>query len=436
MLPGLGNCDHTQRSSGGDVADETGDRNHLGDAKEAAGSTSIAGLSDNAVLGRMIADPSMFFPQLQVVVAAPAAVSYPHSCAPTAEWRMGAGMGVDLVALSDITAEEPLTVSRIDATAGLETRTEDLEMIGVHGCKCIRCVVEGALEDSRDDAAAARLGGVATVEQLRALSELAEQHERYEDQLGLLEEILARLPGDGDALYTKAMVRSWTGEYSESRRQMRDALQTVPTHPRLASRLRQYDSYFSGQCPPLREDVDFAGVEGLDDRAFVCPALLSASSCASLVEDVERHLGQRGGWTTTRHYSVPTTDVPIHTVPRILAWFNAALESDVFPLLARQFRCDAACIRVIDAFVVKYDASKQRALPLHQDESQFSITLALNDPAEYAGGGTYFTDVGRPINCGTGGLISFSGDLFHGGFPISNGTRYIAVAFLYAHGDG
>ena len=35
-----------------------------------------------------------------------------------------------------------------------------------------------------------------------------------------------------------------------------------------------------------------------------------------------------------------------------------------------------------------------------------------------------------------GGVISFQGNLFHGGHPITSGIRYILVAFLYSHKEG
>jgi predicted 2-oxoglutarate/Fe(II)-dependent dioxygenase YbiX len=68
----------------------------------------------------------------------------------------------------------------------------------------------------------------------------------------------------------------------------------------------------------------------------------------------------------------------------------------------------------------------------HCDQSQFSLTIALNEQAEYEGGGTFFADVAEPQNCDTGGVIAFDGSLVHGGHPVRSGVRYIAVAFLYA----
>ena len=89
---------------------------------------------------------------------------------------------------------------------------------------------------------------------------------------------------------------------------------------------------------------------------------------------------------------------------------------------------------MIDAFVVKYAAARgQRFLPLHCDQSEISLTIPLNAADEYAGGGTYFSDLGRALNRDAGGLISFSGRAHHGAHPISSGTRYIIVAFLYEY---
>ena len=89
-----------------------------------------------------------------------------------------------------------------------------------------------------------------------------------------------------------------------------------------------------------------------------------------------------------------------------------------------------------DAFVVRYSAERQRSLPLHTDQSQFSLTVAMNARGEYDGGGTFFLDTGEVANCDAGGIISFDGSLEHSGWPIVRGTRYIIVAFLYAYASG
>ena len=55
----------------------------------------------------------------------------------------------------------------------------------------------------------------------------------------------------------------------------------------------------------------------------------------------------RGGWTTARHHSVPTTDLPLSALPGALAIFNAAMARSVAPLAAASYaRCSGGQLRV------------------------------------------------------------------------------------------
>jgi len=66
--------------------------------------------------------------------------------------------------------------------------------------------------------------------------------------------------------------------------------------------------------------------------------VVTAEVCNHVVEVTEAHVAASGaGWSTSRHYSVPTTDVPIHEVPVLLHWFNALMRDSVGPLLRLQF---------------------------------------------------------------------------------------------------
>ena len=180
----------------------------------------------------------------------------------------------------------------------------------------------------------------------------------------------------------------------------------------------------------------WGAVTGSGQRAFVAPGVLDAAECAAQIAAAEAHIAAVGGWTTSRHYDAPTTDVPVKDVPGVACWFNQQLEATIYPMLGTQFSVEAASIRVVDAFVVRYSADRQRSLPLHTDQSQFSLTVALNAQCEYDGGGTFFLDTGEVVNCDAGGVISFDGSLEHCGWPIVRGTRYIIVAFLYAYQAG
>ena len=80
---------------------------------------------------------------------------------------------------------------------------------------------------------------------------------------------------------------------------------------------------------------------------------------------------------------------------------------------------------------MRYDASAQASLPTHTDQSLLSFTIALNDPSEYVGGGTYFRGIDRAVDVPAAGhAVLFPGKVEHGGHPITKGVRYIIVLFM------
>jgi hypothetical protein len=217
-----------------------------------------------------------------------------------------------------------------------------------------------------------------------------------------------------------------------------------------------------------------------------------AKSSASIKSNSDSPSSSGGGkgWTTSRHYSVPTTDLPVHGVPQLVPWFADLMTNSVAPLLEKHFSNQkdssteydngdgkgknstggfsnspfvAEQVRVHDAFVVRYSAAPGQAchLPLHCDESTLSFTLSLNTARgddenandnivgnsieasnrteslvsrslpQYSGGGTYFAALRRAVRPKMGCCALFDGRALHGGEPTTAGTRYILAAFLY-----
>ena len=196
-----------------------------------------------------------------------------------------------------------------------------------------------------------------------------------------------------------------------------------------------------------------AGGSGLAERGAVFKSrvpLLDPADCAWVIDQVEAQAAKTG-WTRDRHVQAPTTDMPVSAVPAIRDWFDDALSSRLFPMVQSRFPFainDPSELRVLDAFVVRYDAREQASLPTHQDENTFSFTIALNDRSEYEGGGTAFErlrPVGSPpgtdfertvLNADAGGCVAFPGKLRHGGNVVTAGRRYIIPLFLYADHNG
>ena len=184
-------------------------------------------------------------------------------------------------------------------------------------------------------------------------------------------------------------------------------------------------------------------------------ALLTASECANVVNEVERyHQSQlQGVWGTVRESSVKTTDVAVEVIPRLRGWLRRLLHSRVYPLLHAAYPrlADGSSIyeaggktcrmRVHDAFIVRYSAEDESIkLPKHCDTSSMSLTVALNQKGEdYTGGGLCFDAIPGPegsyvIDAELGQAVCFAGPLRHGGSEITSGTRLILVLFLYVEG--
>jgi hypothetical protein len=97
-------------------------------------------------------------------------------------------------------------------------------------------------------------------------------------------------------------------------------------------------------------------------------------------------------------------------------------------------------LEVNEMFIAKYQFApdRQRSLAPHQDGSQFSFVLTLNEPdVDFTGGGTRFIAEDALYRPGRGNGIIFSGKQLHEGVALTGGTRYILTGFCsYDPEDG
>ena len=294
--------------------------------------------------------------------------------------------------------------------------------------------------------------------------EIAYLHQRlgnYDLAIKLFQEAASRLHQSqslkGVALYEVGRTMSWNDNWHEGYKFLKSTDATMElVNEDLKRNLKGVHAYYPyseknrSNSPPdnaekasqstqeneIRSKYVEVTVPKQDDcKVFAtkeCTTLFGKDVCAKIINDVEQYLVKNGGWTTSRHYSVPTTDVPVHNIPSVLAEFNHILETKLFPSISVMYQVPMDSLRVIDAFVVKYDSKRQRKLPIHVDQSQFSFTVSLNDMSEYQGGGLYLPDRKEVLNANAGGVIMFNGATSHGGYPVFYGTRYIIAVFCYS----
>ena len=429
------------------------------------------------------------FPPASLVVFDPRLGSLAHSCLPTAQLQPAATSASDsselrvhasahygapwlrvaLVPLRqssiygavDSAAREPPTLAWVNvSSADVEARAALLQSrLGRrYRCACVRCECE-------------RSGGrgVATCTRL-AIARDAIEDGRFEEVVALLHGLygshaaatthapagagragacptLSSSAAEGDGWMMLGMALLNLGRWHEAHAAWHAGALLAPSHALLAKQARKDAAYAVAAEAGNVADVPLAagdeapsgGMAGALCEVVVLPCrsrivstrspLFGAPECADAIAMAEAHAAVTGGWTTSRHHAVPTTDVPVHEVPALLSWFRRALRDRLRPLLARHFGVAGDAVGVHDAFLVKYTAGAQAHLPLHMDESRLSVTLVLNDG--FCGGGTYFAGLRRSLCPGVGHVIAFDGAALHGGEPIVHGTRYIIAAFLF-----
>eukprot|EP01035_Chromulina_nebulosa_P026873 gene26873-35245_t len=123
------------------------------------------------------------------------------------------------------------------------------------------------------------------------------------------------------------------------------------------------------------------------------PKVLSKNQCLEIILNAEEYASQHGGWTTNRHSSYPTTDLPIEQVLGPLSSLEGIVAEAMVDHLVEVFHLKKDFLSVSEMFVAKYEygPDKQASLKAHEDGTLFSFILTLNEPdVDFFGGGTRF----------------------------------------------
>ncbi|GAX13505.1 hypothetical protein FisN_27Lu001 [Fistulifera solaris] len=355
--------------------------------------------------------------------------SYQHSCAPNCLFELSVTnpgkLELSLVALYDVRDKNEVSIRLIEEHDSVEIRENALQRRTGHSCGCLRCRYEATSWTSHPPDINMR--------EAQQLGHFYFSVGNLELAKKMYEMTLEYVPDDPDLWHALGAVYLAEQRFVQAQRIWQKAAENYPrdcgNHKEIRLQLEKIASYeYFSRSEVLATETTFLW-SAIVNQAFVTKDVLSRETCQQVILWAES-----GEWTTQRHYAVPTHDVPVHTVPKLLNWFKRLFTTSIQPILVSQFGL-SSCFYIHDAFCVKYKGgSLSNHLPIHVDESTHSFVLALSD--DYEGGGTYFYDEDTTVYLKTGDLLSFKGDsLYHGGEVLTQGIRYIIAAFLYHDDD-
>jgi hypothetical protein len=167
---------------------------------------------------------------------------------------------------------------------------------------------------------------------------------------------------------------------------------------------------------------------------FTLPDVFTRDECAWIIYESEKYAMQHQ-WTTNRHANYPTTDNCVVDISSIRALVFQRTYKQILPFLETKFGVDAEIpLAIHDLFVVKYSMDGQRELAYHEDASEFSFIVSLND--DFTEGGTeYKRQPGTIVKPPVGSVAVFSGQNTHRGVKIASGIRYIIAGFITFDGN-
>jgi hypothetical protein len=374
---------------------------------------------------------------------------YPHSCMPTAQLEILPNGTVSVTALFDCESDD-VTLCYVPCHDDVEQRDEALQQRFASSCTCLRCRYE--ISESNANPASLKLtmseasklahfylsqGGQGRDKAKRLYQYALQLQKAMANSESLAMDVYHAL-GAIELSYGKflAAQRIWSRAVLRRNEAWREhtgiALQmekiNAYDYPMIRRPLNDTDQ----SAKPLPHNVDAKLLVSSPIPAVFIVPVVDKMSCDQVIRWAE----ELGTWTKNRHYEVPTYDVPIHTIPPLLHWFqHQFMKSRMQNVLEECFEKSGRCFHVHDAFCVRYEAGlPSNHLPIHTDESTHSFVLALNEG--FDGGGTYFFARNVTIHPTVGSVLCFRGDeMAHGGEALTRGVRYILTAFLYYDED-
>jgi peroxiredoxin len=177
---------------------------------------------------------------------------------------------------------------------------------------------------------------------------------------------------------------------------------------------------------------------------LVVPDVLPPDMCRRLIDLYDSHGGDESGFmrevdgvtrTVVDHGHKRRSDCTI-VDEQLIGALKARLYHVLRPMIQRAFQFDPN--RIERWIVARYDANEGGYFRPHRDNTtkgtahrKFAVTINL-DTSRYEGGDLCFPEFGmQTYRAPTGGAVVFSCSLLHEARPVTSGTRYAFLPFLY-----
>jgi predicted 2-oxoglutarate/Fe(II)-dependent dioxygenase YbiX/peroxiredoxin len=181
---------------------------------------------------------------------------------------------------------------------------------------------------------------------------------------------------------------------------------------------------------------------------LMVPRVLTPTFCRALIDYYNAGDAQESGFMRARDgKTVGMTDPSFKrrkdvqiADERLRQGLRQSLATRLVPQLKNAFQYEAT--RIERYIVACYDSESQGFFKPHRDNTtsgtahrRFAVTINLN-AEEFEGGELRFPEFGsRTYKAPTGGAIVFSCSVLHEAMPVTAGTRYATLPFLYGEAD-
>ena len=196
------------------------------------------------------------------------------------------------------------------------------------------------------------------------------------------------------------------------------------------------------QLPLLPAPLLHAGME-VPPPVLLVPRVLEPELCRHLVALYEQQGGEESGFMREVEGRTVSVADPAHKRRQDMAIADEGLRGALRARFARRLAPEIqrafqfAATRIERYIVARYDAADRGHFRAHRDNTtkgtahrRFAVTINLNDGFE--GGELWFPEFSpRRFRPPPGAALVFSCSLLHEATPVTGGTRYATLPFLY-----